>query len=235
MVYLRELAGFLDRFFAVERYDGDQGGVYRLSDRPVRRLGLALEPGPYLPTLAKRYQLDAVFLHRPWKLEPWHLPADVGVLAYHLAFDERLTLGYNPRLAHVLGLTDIAVFGEKSGRPLGMIGAVPPTGFAAIERVARQCWGGLEEARSCNGVVERLVVVGAMTDVLVREAAERGVQVYITGQLRQPARSAVIETGIGVLVVGHQRSEEWGLRALGDVLHEQWPALQVVPLMPNSG
>jgi hypothetical protein len=31
-----------------------------------------------------------------------------------------------------------------------------------------------------------------------------------------------------VFVVGHRRSEEWGLRALAGVLRERWSALEVV-------
>lgn len=34
MVQLCELALFLDGFFAVERYEGDQGGIFRSSDVP---------------------------------------------------------------------------------------------------------------------------------------------------------------------------------------------------------
>jgi putative NIF3 family GTP cyclohydrolase 1 type 2 len=51
-----------------------------------------------------------------------------------------------------------------------------------------------------------------MNDVLVREADRRGARLYVTGQWRERAETAVRETGIGVVIVGHRRSEEWGLR-----------------------
>ena len=76
--------------------------------------------------------------------------------------------------------------------------------------------------------VKRVAVVGAMTDALVREAASRGADLYVTGQFRQPARNAVIETGINVIVVGHRRSELWGLRALAGVVRERWFRLEVI-------
>jgi len=44
MLSLEELARFLNQFFAVHRFGDDQGGVYRDSSRPIRRIGLALEP-----------------------------------------------------------------------------------------------------------------------------------------------------------------------------------------------
>src|SRR6476646_7304506 len=104
MISLDQLALFLDQFFLTQQFELDPNGIYRPSTRPIRRLGLALEPWPHLREWAITTQIDALFLHRPWKLEGEQLPADVGVVSYHLAFDERLTLGFNPLLASTLGL-----------------------------------------------------------------------------------------------------------------------------------
>jgi hypothetical protein len=43
------------------------------------------------------HSLDAVCLHRPWKLEmtPALNHVGVGFLAYHLPFDERMSMAYN--------------------------------------------------------------------------------------------------------------------------------------------
>jgi putative NIF3 family GTP cyclohydrolase 1 type 2 len=226
-ISLDDLAAFLDRFFAIERYGDDQGGIVRPSTRPIRRIGLALEPWPQLERWVAAERLDALFLHRPWKLEQWPLATEIGVLAYHLAFDERLTLGYNPRLADALGLHTIEVLGEKAGRPLGMLGRVDPQPSAAMQRTIVQIFGGCDEFHATSEPITTVAVVGAMNDALVREAAERGAQWYVTGQFREPARLAVAETGIGVSVVGHRRSEVWGLRALAGVLRERWAGLEL--------
>ena len=73
-----------------------------------------------------------------------------------------------------------------------------------------------------------VAVVGAMNEILIREAANGGAGLYLTGQYRSSAQVAVDETGIAVIAVGHRRSEEWGLRALADLLREQWPGLCVM-------
>ncbi len=67
-----------------------------------------------------------------------------------------------------------------------------------------------------------------MTDALVREAARRGADMYVTGQWRQPAEAAVAATGIAVAVVGHRRSEAWGLRLLARLMEEHWSGLRVL-------
>jgi putative NIF3 family GTP cyclohydrolase 1 type 2 len=229
MLSLEELAKFLNHYFAVHRFGDDQGGVYRHSTRPIRCIGLALEPWEQLSTWASNRQLDALFLHRPWKLEPEQLEPDVGVVSYHLAFDECLTLGFNLRLADALGMEAVEVLGEKQGRPIGMIGEILPQSFASYRGYMDEVFGGQDKAHpgGCNKV-SRVAVVGAMTEELVREAASRAVNVYITGQLRQPAEDAVLETGIGVIAVGHRRCEEWGLRSLAGVMRERWSGLKVI-------
>jgi putative NIF3 family GTP cyclohydrolase 1 type 2 len=76
--------------------------------------------------------------------------------------------------------------------------------------------------------VRRVALMGAMTESLVIWAAEQGADAYVTGQLRVPALSAVEQTGIGVIAVGHRRGELWALRALGHLLRERWAELDVV-------
>ncbi len=237
---LGEIAGFLDRLLEAPAYAttpgrddrGDQNGIFRPSQRPVRRLAVALEPWPDLCRELAAGEIDALFLHRPWRLtlgEHAALEAgDIGVLAYHLAFDEHLTLGFNPPLAVLLELHgQPEVFGFKEGRPLGMLGCLPNpvTTVEMMERL-RRIFGGLETVHPGGtderdpSTITKIVVVGAMTDALVRQAHLRGAGLYVTGQWRQPATVAARETKMAVAAVGHLRSEGWGLRRLADLLRE---------------
>lgn len=210
---------------------GDQNGVYRVSDRSVRRLGLALEPAPDTADWVRRERLDALFLHRPWKLGT--LPEGIGVLAYHYAFDERLTTGHNPYLAEALGMSGLEVLGEKEGRPLGMIGDVAAMPFETFRSRVEREFGELEAVHNVRArEISRVCVVGAMRPALVQEAAARGGQVYLTGEYRKAAAQAVAETGLSVLVIGHERSERWGLGKLAALLEGRFPGLKVVTRTP---
>lgn len=237
MIFLTEIVEFLDRLMKAERYQGkkDQNGVYIGSERPIKRLGLALEPWTGMTAWAR--DLDALFLHRPWRLEPSHLTADTGVFSYHLAFDETFTLGLNPRLAAALGMTEIEVYGEKEGRPIGMIGQIPAQDFSSFGRRVAELFGGHDAALAGplgeGGIITRVAVVGGMNDKLVREAVAGGAEVYVSGEWREPARQAVRETGVGVILTGHRRSEEWGLGQLAKVIGERWPEIEVVTQPPD--
>ncbi len=225
----------LDAVLHVGRFAAtdDLNGVFlppARPEEPLRRVGLALEPGPRWWAWVERERPDAVFLHRPWRMEPDArralADAGTGVLAYHLAFDECLTTGFNPALAAACGWGEPALLAEKEGRPLGMACALPdgPVSFAAVVARLEAEFGGLKEvtppAARAGAFVERVACVGAMNDGLVRAADAAGAGVYVTGQGRQTAHAAVRATGIGVAAVGHGRSERWGLRTLGRLLRE---------------
>jgi putative NIF3 family GTP cyclohydrolase 1 type 2 len=226
-IQLEELAQFLDRFFNIQQFEEDVGGVFQASDRPIRRLGLALERSPGLSQWVQHNQLDALFLHRPWHaLE--QLPSDLGIISYHLAFDQQLTVGFNLRLAESLNLSGLEALGHRPGRAIGMIGDVPLQSFERYCYQVEAVFGGYEDIQDGKRPISRVAVVGAMTDELVREAAVRGAQLYVTGQFRQPAMSAVMEIELGAIATGHRRAEEWGLRSLAHVLNERWATLETM-------
>lgn len=240
-VLLNDIVDFLRHEFAANGYpDSEQGGLYQASGRPVRGLGLALEPFPEMATWIADNQLNTLWLHRPWQLDPATLPPDVGIIYNHLPFDEHLTMGFNTRLAAQLGATGpLAPLGFKQAtretgeplpqRPIGMLFDADERTVPEWIRQSEAQFGGYDRVETGRQMtVRRVSVVGAMNDALIREAAGRGAGLYLTGQYRPSAQKAVDETGIAVIAVGHRRSEEWGLRTLAHVLQEHWPGLAVV-------
>ena len=221
------LAPILDR----QRYhaDGDPAGVWIGSDREIQRLGLYLEPGPALYDEASG--VDALLIHRPFGLWPARLGAGVGVLAVHRALDDRLSIGDNPALADALGLDVDDEPLRRDGDRIGLV-CRPRQRLLAeafIERIGRE-FGGIEDAWGDppEAEIEAVALVGAMTEPLVRSAAERGADIYVTGQLRKPARDAVQRTGLYAIAVGQDRAEAWGLRFLGTLLRQRWPEIEIV-------
>ena len=229
MISPNNLANFLDQYLETAKYADEAPLVHRQFGRSLRRLGMALEAWPGLPEWAAAEKLDAVFLHRPYKLELDALPEDIGILASHLPFEEKLALGYNLRLATALEMTRLETLGHRKGRSLGMIGCVPPQTVGAFYQSVKETFGGREDARTCErNEVTKVAVVGAMTAELMHEASKRGAEVYVTGQMRRPAREAILDTGLGIVIVGHRRSEQWALSVLANVLRERFCGLKIV-------
>ena len=234
-ITLPRIDHFLRGHLHSERFPQDPGGILHDIGQPVRRLGMALEPSPNLETWVAEHKIDALFLHRAAAWQDAR-PAEMGIISYHAPFDAKFTLGYNVRLAAVLGMSTLEVLGYKNGRPLGMIGDVESQTVVDFFRKVNGVFGGSDETGTCErDEVCRVAVVNGMTKQLVHEASERGADVYVTGQYRQPGRIGVLETGIGVVIVGHSRSEEWGLRALANLLRERFCSLDVVVHSGKSG
>ena len=148
------------------------------------------------------------------------------MLAYHLPFDDKLTLGYNPRLAAALSLRDVEAFGYKDGRSIGMMGTVEETSFEVASRHVNEIFGGVERTQPSAEPITRIAVVGAMNAGLLLEAGKHGVGLYITGQWRAHAEKVVLETGMCAVTVGHRRCEVWGLNALAHLLKERFAGLE---------
>lgn len=60
---LSELATWLNDYLQVNRFGQDCNGIYRNSNRPLRRLGLALQSDPTLLDWIQAQQLDDLLLH----------------------------------------------------------------------------------------------------------------------------------------------------------------------------
>lgn len=218
-----ELADRIARLVDARAFPDDVPTLFIPGGRPVARLGFALNPAPGLAAWAVSERLDAIFLHRPWSVEDAGLPPGVGVLASHQGFDARMTIGASPRLAQALEMRDVQPLGAPAGER-GMIASLEVTDAdLAIARITR-LFGGVEEVVP-NGAshVNRIAIVEAMTDALVRQAAARGADLYLTGQIRHPARRALSERGMAAIAVGHRRSEEYALRTLARLLAEAFP------------
>ncbi len=231
-IALTDIARFLAEKLTTNRYSAnEQGGIFKPSNRPVQRLGLALEPFPDIGNWVKTSQFDALWLHRPWQLPPDALPNNIGILYHHLPFDEHLTMGYSPAMAEALDLQNLQEIGYKQSlnpdgtvlakRPIGMLAEAPTQSFEQWQTRIVNTFGGYEDAvPNCSQLIDNVAVIGAMNESLVREAAERGATLCLTGQYRPSTKKAVQETGMAIIAVGHRRSEEWGLRALKHLLEQ---------------
>lgn len=239
--FLIDIEKFLQTEFATKRYPAsERGGIIIPSEQPIERLGLALDSSPDLTTWIEEDKLDALWIHRPFQLTLVNDLPGMGILSHHLPFDEALTMGYNQRMtSRIKAVSAPEPIGYKQDtdttgtllprRPIGMLMNVEEREFDAWLQVIKVEFGGYDRAEAGHSSAgwqpnsNRIAVVGAMTDALVREAAERGAHLYLTGAYRKPAQQAVDDTGIAVIAVGHRRTEEWGLQLLANLLEERWP------------
>ncbi|KQR22948.1 Nif3-like dinuclear metal center hexameric protein [Deinococcus sp. Leaf326] len=189
----------------------------------VRRLVLALEPGD-LPPTPPPGEGGALFVHRAFRLgKRW--PA-WPVLTSHDGFDRALTTGENPALAARLGWAAPRTLHWK-GAVTGMV-ADPGLSWPDLIKRLDSEFGGHEAliAPADPGAAARVAVMNAMRPELLREVHAQGIGVYVTGQLRPGAVDTARDLGLGVVALGHRRSEVWGLHQLARELRADFPELE---------
>ena len=228
MINCKQIVAFMDEKFARSQYPDEMPALWQDTERAISRIGLALEPWPQITKWIVENKLDALFLHRPWNMIKRSIPLDIGIIAYHLPFDEHLTVGYNVQLAADMGALSTECFGTIVNRPLGMIITIKDQSKNYICKHIENAFGGVEETLHISeSFVNKVAFVNAINENLVNEAAHEGVQMYITGQLRKPAKKAILVTEMAVVAIGHKRIEYYGLKLLKRMLLHKWPELVI--------
>lgn len=202
---------------------------------PVGRLALALEAND----LPGHLDADALFLHRAFGLGERfaHLP----VLASHDGFDARLTTGDNRPLATRLGWTERRPL-TWQGRPIGYTARPPERDWTTLLNTLEREFGGHERLLPPpDPTLQRIALANATRPELLDLAHAQGASAYLTGQWRPGARQRAQELGMGIVALGHRRTEEWGLQQLARELHEAFPDLHLrtftaaaTPAVPQS-
>lgn len=220
MARLTDLAAWLRARFGRERAPN----LFRDGPPEVRTLALALEAGDLPPDVAA----DALFLHRAFSLGERF--AGLGVLTSHDGFDAHLTTGENLLLARKLGWADARPF-RWEGQVIGLTATPPQHSWRSVLDVLTGEFGGRDaviEPQDESSV--RLALMSAMKPELIDAVHRQGVSIYVTGQLRVPAQSRARELGLGVIALGHRRSELWGLRELAREIEAAFPEVRATVL-----
>ena len=112
---------------------------------------------------------------------------------------------------------------------MGMVADLEfPQDWEALLETLEQEFGGWEELLTPRELrLERLVLMSTFRPEATRLAARVGAQVYLTGQMRSSGHNLALELGMGVVALGHRRSELWGLNQLARELSGAFPALEL--------
>ncbi len=207
----------------------------------IRRIVLGVSASQALVDHACSIEADCILVHHGWfwrgerpevvGMKQRRLKAllahDINLIAYHLPLDAHGEVGNNAEIARVLGLEIEERGGDHEllfiGRPKE--GAVKTEAFVA--RVS-EAFGGIRvRVGETDGEIRRVGwCSGAAQDELI-EAASRGCNVYISGEISERTTYEARENGILYLACGHHATETLGIRALGRHLKSQWPELEI--------
>ncbi|MGB9723015.1 MAG: Nif3-like dinuclear metal center hexameric protein [Chloroflexia bacterium] len=233
-----ELVRYLDGYLKVGEIDDDSRNGLQVEGRPeVRHVALAVDACLAAFQQAARVGADLLIVHHGLFWQTYHplagaflrriralLEGGVSLYAAHLPLDAHPEVGNNVCLARLLGLEVVAPFGTYHGVTIGL--EARPAGPLTAQELARQLQErlGVPVTLQAYGppLVRRVGIVSGGGAEMIRQAAEQGLDLFLTGERSHAFFHEAEERGIHVLYAGHYATEAPGLRALGEHLSERF-------------
>ncbi len=179
---------------------------------------------------AVRLQADAVIVHHGyfWKNEPAVIRGmkrnrlktllcnDINLYGYHLPLDAHPSLGNNVQLARLI-----------NAKVVGLVEPFVPHGefeqpITPVELAARieQALGrkALYVGDNAPAEIRKLAWCTGGGQSFIQEAAEFGVDAFITGEVSEQTVHIAREMGLHFYAAGHHATERYGVKALGEWL-----------------
>ena len=147
---------------------------------------------------------------------------DLSLVAYHLPLDGHHELGNNAVLAQLIGLQGVAPFGEYRGRLLGRHGTLPAPQPAVdmAMRLGAMLGSRPQVFAGAPDPVQRIGIISGAAAREIGEAADLGLDCFITGEPEEDSPYLAAELGVTLIAAGHNATETVGVRAVGDRLAE---------------
>ncbi len=148
---------------------------------------------------------------------------NLAVYGAHLPLDLHPELGNNVGLAKALGLQDCSPEVDYHGTMIGMSGYFPGTVGELQQKYAEVCGstvtGMIHDASAPAG---RVAICSGGAGEEIYQMQAKGYGSYLTGEENHWVRNAAADMGINILFAGHYATETFGVKALGDLLENQF-------------
>lgn len=235
MITRTELLAYLDQTLEPERFqDYCPNGLQVAGKAQIETLVTGVTASEALIQAAIEHKADAILVHHGyfWRGEDPRiigikqrrlkllLEHDINLLAYHLPLDAHAELGNNVQLAAELEL-EINGHIPATGHPaLALHGRLSET--LSLEVFAQKINQRLQrQPLVIAGHARPVTTVGWCTgsaQSYIQQAAEMGLDAFISGEISEPTFHQARELGIHYIAAGHHATERYGVRALGQKL-----------------
>jgi dinuclear metal center YbgI/SA1388 family protein len=211
----------------------------------VKRIITGVTASQALLDVAVQQQADAILVHHGyfWKNEPMAvrgmkrnrlktlLTNDINLYGYHLPLDAHPELGNNAQLAKLLG---IKVLGEiESLLPYGEF-IVPLNAVILRERLEKILGRNvLHCGVQAPADIHRIAWCTGGGQGYIQQAAEFGVDAFITGEVSEQTIHIAREMGVNFYAAGHHATERYGIKSLGEWLATQHQLEVIFIDIPN--
>ncbi|WP_331234658.1 Nif3-like dinuclear metal center hexameric protein [Natronorarus salvus] len=153
------------------------------------------------------------------------IDGEMALYVSHLPLDSHPEIGNAAGVATVLDLDDREPFGSLDPETIGLRGRLPEAvGIGTLEAELESALDpkrGVYTLEFGPETVESVAVVTGSGVDWLDEAADAGVDAFVTGEGKGHVYHEAREAGIHVLLAGHYATETFGVRSVGELV-EGW-------------
>jgi len=152
------------------------------------------------------------------------LDHDINLLGYHLPLDAHAELGNNAQLALRLGFSTTGGFAGDNGPDIGLYGDMltPMSGEALASHIGAVLGREPLFVTGHQREVKRIAWCTGGAQSYIEQAAELGVDAYLSGEISEYTVHIARELGIHFYAAGHHATERYGVQALGQHLAQKF-------------
>ncbi|MFZ6687483.1 Nif3-like dinuclear metal center hexameric protein [Undibacterium sp. SXout11W] len=151
------------------------------------------------------------------------LQNDISLFGYHLPLDMHPRIGNNARLAQVLSLRATGRFGDDDLGWLGEIDVPEVVTMSDLEHHVATRLG--RKPLLIGDPMQKIGKVAWCTGAahnMLDQAIGAGANVYLSGEISEPIVHLARESGVTYLACGHHATERYGIKALGELVAQEF-------------
>jgi dinuclear metal center YbgI/SA1388 family protein len=216
-------------------YDGAANGLQVENSGTVTRLAATVDASLATVKLAVAAKADLLIVHhglfwnpaQPWPGKKYELlrlllENNLAVYSSHLPLDAHPRLGNNALLAAAIGLKKLKPFFASHGQNIGFKAQTKISRAALAEKLERATGAKPTIIPGGNEICERIGIVSGGAGADLQQAADEGVDTFITGEGPHWTFALAEELGLNVFYGGHYATETFGVKALAAELAEKF-------------
>jgi dinuclear metal center YbgI/SA1388 family protein len=235
---LTELTSYLDGYLRIAEVEDDPGALNGLqveNSGSVGKLVAAVDACQVTIDAAAERGADLMLVHHGLFWGPTQpltgrhgrrlrklVQHDIALYSGHLPLDLHPEVGNNAVLARMLGLSATEPFGEYNGQTIGVAGTSDLSRDGLVERIKENLGVTPHVIPAGPEGVRRVGVVSGGAGKMIGQAADAGLDTFITGEGAHHSHFDAEEWGVNVIFAGHYATETVGVRALAAHLEERF-------------
>ncbi len=236
---LKSIVEYCDREFRIKEIQDSPNALNGLqfeNDGRVTRIAAAVDASIATVKMAVNARADLLIVHHGifWNgRQPWTgknreligllVENNLAVYSCHLPLDSHPRLGNNAQLCALLGLKKkLKPFWPFRGANLGFQAEMSISRNDLARRLQRATEAPVLIVPGGPQMCRRIGVVSGEAGDGVKQAAEAGVDTFITGEGPHWTHGLAEELGVNILYGGHYATETFGVKALAAVLSKKF-------------